>query len=509
MCCTVSAASNLVTGDTNGTKDVFLFDRMTGTTERVSVGVGGVQGDGDSVPRRPRERRLTPRYVAFVSSASNLVPGDVNGKADVFVRDRVAGTTTLVSRASGVNGAAGNDDSFQVSVSDNGRYVAFSSSASNLVAGDTNNVGRMCSCVTLSRTRPSGCRWVSWVRVAVVRRCRRSRPTVGSWRSTRMLMIWSRTTTTCRYDVFVRDRLSGSTERVSVGPNGEQGADDSTDPSMSRDGRYIAFESAVEPEFDRNDGNLSLDAYVRDRLARNTVRASEKSNDLDAFADANDAAISPEGQFVGFDTDSADYSRAVDTNDDYDVYIKDLSHLLQQRHCRQPLSRRRAEAAARHAHVQHASSSVRRTRDLQVTGGTTGIPADATAVVLNVTSTEATTRDGLRHGRTEGRPRHRNVEPQPPTGSHGAEPRDGQGGHGRQRQPLHQHRGGPSCSSTCSATTSRTTATRSPAIQPSRILDTRGRQRPRGLAEQAAVRRRDPVSARWTLPVAGVGDVPA
>ena len=273
--CTRRRRSNLVAGDTNGKQDVFLFDRITNTTERVSVGVGG-RARATATSVRARHRARTRRYVAFVSAASNLVAGDTNGKADVFVRDRVAGTTTLVSRA-------------------------------------------------------SGCEWCGR-RMVIRSRCR-CRTTVGTWRSRRRRRIWWRANeqrspdvfvrdtvanTTERvsvgfvgegtggstspqisadgrfvafdsdaddlvpnddnlsYDVFVRDRVSGSTERVSVGPNGEQGEDDSTDPSMSRDGRYIAFESAAE-EFSANDGNISLDAYVRDRLARNTVRVEREA----------------------------------------------------------------------------------------------------------------------------------------------------------------------------------------------------------------------------------------
>jgi hypothetical protein len=322
-----SLASNVVTGDTNGTQDVFLFDRVANTTERVSVGVGGVQGDGDA-PRAAISGNtvgdgLAPRYVAFVSAASNLVPGDVNGKSDVFLRDRVAGTTTLVSRASGLSGAAGNGDALQVSVSDNGRYVAFSSLASNLVAGDTNASSDVfVRDMTLNTTE----------RVSVGFIGEGSGGSTGPQISAdgRFVAFDSGADDlvpdddNLSYDVFVRDRVSGSTERVSVGTGGEQGGDDSTDPSMSRNGRYIAFQSNAE-EFSNNDANISADAYVRDRVAHNTVRASEKSNNLDAFADAEDTVISPEGQFVAFDIDTADYNPTIDANDVPDIYIKDLS----------------------------------------------------------------------------------------------------------------------------------------------------------------------------------------
>jgi hypothetical protein len=128
-----SVANNLVSGDTNGWRDVFVRDRQSGTTERVSVDSAEAAGNSDSV-----EPSISGdgRYVAFPSDASNLVSGDTNGSVDVFVRDRQSGTTERVSVGSG--GAQGNGDSDFASISSDGHAVAFQSSASNLVSGDTN-----------------------------------------------------------------------------------------------------------------------------------------------------------------------------------------------------------------------------------------------------------------------------------------------------------------------------------------------------------------------------------
>ena len=127
-----SEASNLVPGDTNGAWDVFVYDRQTGEITRVSVASDGAQGNGDS---GGPAISADGRFVAFYSSASNLVPGDTNGVEDVFVHDRLTGQTTRVSVAS--DGAQGNDLSWQPSISADGRFVAFASRASNLVPGDT------------------------------------------------------------------------------------------------------------------------------------------------------------------------------------------------------------------------------------------------------------------------------------------------------------------------------------------------------------------------------------
>ncbi len=128
-----SGATNLVSGDTNGKTDVFVHDRQTGQTTRVSVRSDGTQGNGNS-----EEPFISTdgRYVAFDSEATNLVSGDTNGTWDVFVHDRQTGQTTRVSVRS--NGTQGNGASGLPSISTDGRYVAFESGATNLVSGDTN-----------------------------------------------------------------------------------------------------------------------------------------------------------------------------------------------------------------------------------------------------------------------------------------------------------------------------------------------------------------------------------
>jgi len=129
-----SLASNLVVGDTNAIDDVFVRDRQTGTTERVSVASDGTQGDAQS---NGPAISADGRFVAFTSIASNLVPGDTNGVADAFVRDRQTGTTERVSVDSA--GAQANDASTDPAISGDGTLVAFFSAASNLVPNDTNS----------------------------------------------------------------------------------------------------------------------------------------------------------------------------------------------------------------------------------------------------------------------------------------------------------------------------------------------------------------------------------
>ena len=172
-----SLADNLVPGDANGHEDVFVRDRKLHKTVLVSVSSSGSPGK-----RQLRSRDLEQgRFVAFVSAANNLVPGDINGATDVFVRDLKLRKTSLVSVAT--NGVRSNGDSDFESISADGRYVSFGSDASNLVAGDSNGYA----------------------------------------------------------DVFIRDRKLHRTFLLSVGKAGVQANNLSADPSISADGRYIAL----------------------------------------------------------------------------------------------------------------------------------------------------------------------------------------------------------------------------------------------------------------------------
>ena len=125
----LSDASNLVPGDTNGTTDGFVHDRQLGHTVRVSVASDGTQGNGPTF-WRGTSISADGRYVTFASDATNLVPGDTNATTDVFLHDRQTRKTTQVSVAS--DGAQGNGASASASISADGRYVAFYTQANNL-----------------------------------------------------------------------------------------------------------------------------------------------------------------------------------------------------------------------------------------------------------------------------------------------------------------------------------------------------------------------------------------
>jgi len=256
-----SGASNLVPGDTNGLVDVFVRDRLTGTTERVSVSDSEEQANGASYGF---SISADGKFVSFGSLADNLVPGDTNGWCDVFVRDRAAGTTERVSVSSAEE--QGNWDSDVTAISADGKFVAFQSRATNLVPGDTNIYGST--------------------------------------------------------DVFVRDTIAGTTERVSVSSTGEQGNNGSRVGAISADGRFVAFDSSADnlvPE----DTNGMQDVFVRDRIARTTERVSVSSAGAQGdFASQWLICISADGRFVAFSS-WADNLVPGDTNGAPDDFVRD------------------------------------------------------------------------------------------------------------------------------------------------------------------------------------------
>lgn len=130
-----SSATNLVPGDTNGEQDIFVYDLLTDTMERVSVAIAAQPNGFSASPRISGDGR----YVAFWSTASNLVSGDTNSNTDIFVRDRTTGRTTLVSL--GRDGRQGSSFSSYATISADGRFIAFLSGSHDLVPDDTNGAG--------------------------------------------------------------------------------------------------------------------------------------------------------------------------------------------------------------------------------------------------------------------------------------------------------------------------------------------------------------------------------
>jgi WD40-like Beta Propeller Repeat len=322
-----SEADNLVKGDTNGVADIFVHDRKTGETQRVSVASDGTQGNNGAGPGASVS--ADGRYVAFNSSADNLVKGDTNGVQDVFVHDRVTGETTRVSVAS--DGTQANNVNTPspcmcifsgLSISADGRYVVFNSNATNLVEGDTNRDSDIFvhDLVTGETTRVS----------VASDGTQGNRGSYGSSISAdgRYVAFDSFSSNLLVQDnneidnVFVHDRVSGETARVSISSDGMKGNSLSIWPSISADGHYVAFRSFAS-NLVEGDTNGVWDGFVHDRVTGETTRVSVASDGIQTNSDSDNAVISADGRYVTF-TSSASNLVVGDTNGVSDIFVHDM-----------------------------------------------------------------------------------------------------------------------------------------------------------------------------------------
>lgn len=270
-----SHATNLVAGDTNGKSDVFVRDTVLETTTRVSVAWDGVEGNFES---DSSAISADGQIIAFRSLATNLVPGDTNAYSDVFVR--AAGTTTLVSVATdGLSGGNGQSGLTQTAVSADGSTVGFSSSASNLVASDTNGAVsdvfiRKNNATTLISKTTTGLQGQSGSYSVAL-------STDGSIAAFTSYNNMVNGDTNGELDVFVRDtNNTGTTTRVSIasGANGAQGNRASGNSNgwgiaISGDGTKVAFQS-LATNLVKKDTNGFEDIFLRNRSTNSTTMVS-------------------------------------------------------------------------------------------------------------------------------------------------------------------------------------------------------------------------------------------
>jgi Tol biopolymer transport system component len=312
-----SDATNMVVGDTNVVRDVFVRDRVADATTRMSVDSAGTQGNAlSSGPSISADGR----YVAFYSDATNLVAGDTNAVRDAFVHDRLTGSTVRVSVDSG--GIQGNALSSGPWISADGRYVGFYSDATNLVAGDTNAFRD----VFVHDLQTGITTRVSVSSLGVQGNALSSGPSISA--DDRYVVFYSDATnliaadTNLVRDVFVYDRTTGVTTRESVDSNGMQSNGKSSEPVISADGGSLAFYSDAT-NLVSGDTNLVRDVFVHDRQTGATVRASVDSSGVQANADSSGSEISGDGRIVAFYSDATNLV-AGDTNLVRDAFIKDL-----------------------------------------------------------------------------------------------------------------------------------------------------------------------------------------
>ena len=255
-----SFAENLVPDDTNLAPDIFVRDRLLGTTERVSVSSAGRQGNGASglidLMGGPSISG-DGRFVAFSSEASNLVRGDRNLNPDVFVHDRLTGETTRVTVATG--GAEANAGGTEAAISRDGRIVAFLSNADNIV--------------------PDG---------------------------------------NFTADVFVHDRQTGVTERISQAPDGSDANGQSLfAPRLSSDGRFVYYSSFASNLVVDDPDNGDVDAYLFDRQTQTTTAITSNRPSSGVIQHGIAGGISGDGNFLTFTTQDNSFITP-DTNNFFD-----------------------------------------------------------------------------------------------------------------------------------------------------------------------------------------------
>ena len=254
-----SEGTNLVSGDTNGAGDVFLKDTNNGTTVRVSTASGGSQLNGVSAIN---SASTNGRYILFSSLATNAIAGDTNGVQDVFLKDTYTDVTIRVSTSS--SGVQANATSRGISITDDGRYVLFESSATNLVSGDNN----------------------------------------------------------AAQDVFIKDLVTGITTRASTSGSGSEGDSYSNAVTISGDGRYVGFTSTAS-NLVSGDTNASEDAFIKDLYTGSTIRISTTSAGVEGNSGGLLSAISSDFRYAVITSSSGNFVSG-DTNGISDVYVKDI-----------------------------------------------------------------------------------------------------------------------------------------------------------------------------------------
>jgi Tol biopolymer transport system component len=339
----VSEATNLVAGDTNGRRDVFLFDLAARTTVRVSVASDGTQANG------PSDRPFLSsegRFVAFRSRATDLVSRDTNGHSDVFVRDLRLGTTERVSVST--TGRQGNAEVDTVLISGDGRFVLFASRATTLDPRAPRRVmsiyvhDRRTGTTRLLRLgnhgRPNGDSHASWIS-----------PTgrfVG-FRSHATNLVAGDTNGSS--DAFVRDRRRGRTIRVSVSSSGAEGNQSSFRAQVSNAGRFAVFRSLAS-NLVPDDTNGTIDVFVRDVYRGRTSRVHVSSSGEQANARALlRPRISAAGRLVTFGSLASNLVRG-DTNRSADIFVHDRS-TGRTRRVSIGVNRRQANGDSSHARI--------------------------------------------------------------------------------------------------------------------------------------------------------------
>jgi Tol biopolymer transport system component len=374
----VSAAGNLVANDTNGVNDAFIRDLQSGTTALVSVNASGNAGGNDASD----SPTMTPdgRWIVFVSKATNLVAAVTNNQGEIYARDLVGGNTVWVGTnvatiMAGVNSQSHPINSYNPVISDDGNYVAFKSIGAaqlvlrhNLQTGATDLVSTNTIGNTIGFDDPSGPdmtadgRFIAYTAQTGPGTLTYSSVYLWDAQTAANVLVSANLSGTISsntfsdtpavsadgrfvtfvsdavdlatnaeagtYQVYIRDMVSGTTKLVSADVNGGVSGDTGgAIPTISADGRYVAFDS-FDGDYVANDNNAAFDVFVRDTATDTTDLVSQSTPTLQSLTANNLSSVganslSADGRFVAF-TSLADNIVTNDANGNQDVFVGDL-----------------------------------------------------------------------------------------------------------------------------------------------------------------------------------------
>ncbi len=312
-----SEATNLVDGDINSVQDIFIHDWLTGATERVSLSGQGQEANGISAWPEISADGLT---VTFASTATNLVDGDTNGVEDVFVVDLQSGAVERVSLPA--SGGQANAASSQPVISGDGRFVVFVSAATNLVPGVTTEQAE----IYLYDRLNVSLQWVSAPLNGSENDGLSEEPAIsadGNWvafSSTSTQLVPN--DTLGRRDIFLWNRPSSALERVNVTQAGDEAQSSSYAPALSADGRFIVFRSHAS-NLVAGDTNYMGDIFLRDNLNGTLQRVNLSTTGEQAGGPSDEPAISADGRFIVFRSHATNLVPD-DTNNSPDIFVRDL-----------------------------------------------------------------------------------------------------------------------------------------------------------------------------------------
>ena len=315
-----STANNLVSDDTNIYQDIFVHDWASDQTERVSISTAGLEANGDSAnPSISGDGR----FVVFESTASNLVPGDNNNSSDIFLHDRETHSTTRVSLSNG--GQQADRASVTPVISSDGNVVAFISEATNIIPGGTNAIPKIFTYDIPSGTSElisvttAGASPTAWSYAPSIN----ADGSIVAFESDADDLVSNDNNFT--KDVFVRNRGAQSTELISVALNSESGDLPSYLPDLSGDGRYVAFYSYAS-DLVSGDANFKLDIFLRDRQNQTTQRINLLPDGSETTTGHSFVArISEDGNYIVFESLATDLVPEEDNNTGVDIFLADTS----------------------------------------------------------------------------------------------------------------------------------------------------------------------------------------